>query len=221
MFNFFQKTDQQIQRDVMNELRWNPGITAAQISVTTNDGIVTLRGTVPHYFEKTIAVQSAQRVGGVRAVANEIEVNLLGSYERTDEDIAKAALTALEWNYQVPDGIKVTVEKGWITLKGEADWDYQRNAARDTVSPLMGVCGVSNDITIKTRILPSDIKDRIEAALKRSAEGEGRNISVDVKGNRVILSGNVHSFSEIEDARFAAWSAPGVMIVENNITLAA
>lgn len=221
MFNFHRKSDAQIQEDVMCELRWNPSVTAAQISVTAKDGVVTLRGSVPHYFEKNSAEETAQRVGGVRAVADELEVNLLGSYERTDSDIAAAALTALDWNYAVPEGMKVTVDRAWVTLKGEVDWDFERNAAKNAITPLMGVRGVTNEITLKKRAQSSDIKTRIEEALKRSAESEGREINVAVDGAKVTLSGNVHSFSEIEDARLAAWGAPGVMTVESNLKLAA
>jgi osmotically-inducible protein OsmY len=221
MFDFFKKTDEQIRLDVISEMKWNPSLSCDEVSVTAKDGIVTLRGTVPHYFEKTTAEESAQRVGGVRAVANELEVKMLQTDERSDQDIAEAALSAIRWNYQVPDGIKVTVTKGWVTLKGEVEWDYERSAAGDVIRPLMGVCGVTNEITIKSKVQPSDIKSRIEDALKRSAESEGRKISVSVDGSRVTLSGNVHSFSESEDARLAAWYAPGVTSVENHLKLAA
>jgi osmotically-inducible protein OsmY len=219
MFNFFEKTDEQIQQDVINEIKWDPSVSSTDVSVTATDGIVTLRGSVPHYFEKSSAENAAQRVGGVRAVADEIEVELMGSYERSDVQIAEAALNALAWSYSAPKGIKVTVEKGWISLKGEADWDYQRNAAKDAVGQLMGVRGVSNLILIRTREQSSNIKTRIEDALKRSAESEERNITVSVKGDKVTLTGNVHSFSEFEDARQAAWMAPGVMSVENNLKI--
>lgn len=219
MYNSSQKTDSQIQQDVLNEIKWDPSVTASEVSVTANDGIVTLRGSVPHYFEKSCAENAAQRVYGVRAVADEIEVNLMGSYQRSDEQIAEAALSALEWSYSAPKDVKIVVEKGWITLKGEAEWDYQRNAAKDAVSQLMGVCGVTNNITIKSKVQPSDIKIRIEEALKRSAEIEGQNISVSVKGNKVTLTGNVHSLSESDDARHAAWMAPGVMTVENKLRI--
>ncbi len=221
MFDFFKKTDEQIRLDVMSEMQWNPSLTSDQVGVTVDNGIVTLRGTVPHYFEKNNAEESAQKVGGVRAVANELGVKMLELDERSDQDIAEAAVNALRWNYQVPEGIKISVTKGWITLKGEAEWDFERNAARNVVSSLMGVCGVSNEITIKSKVQPSDIKTRIEEALKRSAESEGRNIHVAVNGSRVTLTGNVHSFSEIEDARLAAWFAPGVTSVEDNLKLAA
>jgi osmotically-inducible protein OsmY len=219
MFNFFSKTDDQIQQDVINEIKWDPSVTASQVSVLANDGIVTLRGSVPHYFEKSQAEDAAQRVGGVRAVVDEIEVNLMGSYLRSDEQIAEAALDAIEWSYSAPKGIKITVENGWITLKGDAEWDFQRTAVEDSVSKLMGVCGVTNNISIRSKVQPSDIKNRIEEALKRSAQSEGRKISVSVKDDRAILDGNVHSFAEYEDAGHAAWMAPGIVRVENNLKI--
>ena len=219
MFNFFSKTDSQIKHDVMNEIKWDPSITSTQVTVSADDGIITLRGTVPHFFEKSKAEDAAQRVGGVRAVADEIEVNMLGSFNRSDEQIAAAAVSAIDWSYSVPKGIKISVEKGWITLKGEADWDYQRIAAKDAVSQLMGVCGVTNEISIKSKMLSTDVKTRIEEALKRSAESEGRKISVSVSGDKATLTGNVHSFAELEVARHAAWMAPGIMYVENNLKI--
>ena len=219
MFNFYEKKDSQIQQDVLTELKWDPSITATEISVTANDGVITLRGSVPHYFEKTAAEDAAQRVGGVRAVADELSVELAGPFQRSDKDIAETALTALNWNYSVPEGVDVVVEKGWITLKGEAEWDYERNAAKNSVSQLLGVRGVTNNITIKAKVQASDVKTRIEDALKRSAESEGRKITVAVNGDRVTLSGSVESFSEIEDARCAAWNAPGVMTVDNQLRI--
>lgn len=220
MFNFFAKKDTQLQKDVKNELNWDPSVTSCHVSVVASDGIVTLRGSVPHYFEKAAAEQAAQRVGGVRAVADELEVELMGPYERSDEDIARAALMALDWNYQVPEDVKVTVEKGWITLRGEAEWAFQKSAAKTVVSQLMGVRGVTNEINIKAKVQPSDVKNRIEEALKRTAEHEGHKINVEVDGDRVTLSGDVHSLFEIGDAGLAAWNAPGVTAVENNLKLA-
>ena len=217
MFNFFNKSDADVKRDVLNELMWDPSINSSHVKVSAHEGIVTLRGTVPHYFEKLSAEQTAQRVGGVKAVADELEVK--GTFDKTDEEIARAALNVFQWNYSVPSDIKVAVEKGWITLTGQVEWDYQRNAAKDAVSELLGVTGVSNNITMKNKAQPSDIKDRIEEALKRSAESEGKKISVSVRGDTVTLSGNVHSISEKDDARMAAWMAPGVMTVENNLTI--
>ena len=220
MFNFFDKTDTKIQQDVMNELKWDPSVTSSQISATAKDGIVTLRGSVPHYFDKMSAEEAAQRVGGVKAIADEIEVDMMGSYERSDSDIAEAAVNALAWSYSAPKNLKVTVEKGWVTLKGETDWEFERNSAKNAVKSLMGVCGVSNEITLKTKVLSSDVKTRIEEALKRSAEAEGRKISVEVENNQVTLTGNVHSFSEMTDAGIAAWNAPGVSFVNNNLKIA-
>jgi osmotically-inducible protein OsmY len=205
-FNFFKKTDAKIQDDVMTELKWDPRINSNQVTVTVQDGIASLFGSVPHYFEKNIASEAAQKVGGVRAVANELEVTLLGSYERTDSDIAQAAINGLEWSYyQVPKAVKVAVEKGWIILSGETDWDYQRKGAANIVGSLMGVRGVSNNISIKSQVKSEDVKASIENALKRSAENEAHNISVGINGNQVTLTGSVHSFSEIKnDLNFAA-----------------
>jgi osmotically-inducible protein OsmY len=217
MFNFFNKSDDDVKRDVLNELMWDPSVNASQVKVTANDGIVTLSGSVPHFIEKLSAEQAAERVGGVKAVADELEVK--GIFDKSDEEIARAALNAFQWNYSVPSDIKVAVEKGWITLSGQVEWDYQRNAAQDAVSELLGVTGVTNSITMKNKAQPSDIKNRIEEALKRSAESEGKKISVSVSGDKVTLTGNVHSISEKDDARLAAWMAPGVTTVENNLTI--
>ena len=219
MFKFFEKADAKLQQDVTNELKWDPSITSTQVSVTAKDGIVTLRGQVPHYLEKFKAEEAAQRVAGVRAVADELDVDLLPSSGRSDQDIAEAAVTALEWHYQVPEGVKVAVEKGWVTLKGHVDWDYQRLAARDTCSMLLGVRGVTNEIAIKSKVSAGDVKTRIEDALKRSAEEEGRGIQVDVKGRHVTLTGNVHSLTDIELAQLAAWNAPGVTNVQNDLRI--
>jgi osmotically-inducible protein OsmY len=162
MFNIFQKSDSQIQQDVINEMKWDPSISDSHISVTANDGIITMRGSVPHYFEKSQAENAAQRVSGVRAVVDEVDVNIMGSYERSDEQIAEAALTAIDASYSTPKGLKVSVEKGWVTLKGEAEWDYQRKAATTAVSTLMGVCGVKNEIELIAKTQPADIKKLIE-----------------------------------------------------------
>lgn len=217
MFNFFNKTDAEIKTDVENEFLWDPRINSSHTKVNVNEGIVTISGSVPHYFEKKSAEHAAQRVGGVTAVVDELEVK--GVFDKSDEDIAEVALSSLKWNYSVPEDIKLVVENGWITLDGDVDWDYQRQAAKDAVSTLLGVTGVSNNIKIRSKVEKSDIKTRIEDALKRSAESEGKKISVSVHGDKVTLSGNVHSYMESEDARFAAWMAPGVMSVENNLTI--
>lgn len=220
MFNFFQKTDSQIQKDVMSELSWDPSIDMDAITVSAKDGIVTLRGSVPHFSDKTGAEGAAQRVGGVRAVADEIEVDVMGTYVKSDEEIASAAVNALKWNYTVPDGVKVTVDNAWITLTGEVPWDYQRSAAKDAVKLLLGVRGVFNRITLKPEVQRADIKSGIDAALKRSAETEAKKITVTVDGTCVTLSGNLSTYAEMTDARIAAWNAPGVMSVIDNMKLA-
>jgi osmotically-inducible protein OsmY len=219
MFSFFEKDDEQIQIDVLKELKFDPSVTSTQISVTAKNGVVTLNGNVPHFFEKTLAEEAAQRVGGVRAVADEIEVKLMGAYEKSDADIANAALNAVEWNFSVPRDVKVSVDNGWITLRGEAEWDYQRQAARKAVTSLMGVKGVRNEMTIKARAEATDVQKRIEAAFRRSAETEGKKISVHVDGNKVTLAGKVHSFSDLTDAAMAAWNTPGVGQVVNNLRI--
>lgn len=215
------KTDSQIQTDVMQELKWDPSVTHEHIGVAVSEGIVTLSGKIPSYLEKSAAEKAAQRVAGVKAVVEKIEVKLPGSYKRDDQDIAKAVINQFKWNVQVPDElVKASVEDGWVELTGEVEWEYQRTAAESCARGLTGVKGVSNNITIKAkRIEPEIVKQKIEEALKREAETEARGISVEVRGSKVILSGKVHSFTEMNDAKWAAWSAPGVVAVENNLNI--
>jgi osmotically-inducible protein OsmY len=220
MFSFFEKKDHQLEKDVLSELQWDSSVSADKIQVTAKDGIVTLRGAVPHYSEKSFAEQAVQRVSGVRAVADELEVKIQDPYGKSDQDIARAALDALEWSYSAPKGTQVVVDKGWVTLRGKAEWEFERTAARDCVKSLMGVVGVTNEIAIQTKVQVADIKTRIEDALKRSAESDSSRIHVAVQGNRVVLTGSVHSFSEMSDAGTAAWNAPGVVMVENSLLIA-
>lgn len=216
------KTDSQIQAHVMQELKWDPSVSHEHIGVAVSDGIVTLSGTVPTYIEKTAAEKTAQRVAGVRAVVEKIEVKLPGSHKRDDQDIAKALVTLFQWNVQVPDDlIKASVENAWVTLSGRVEWDYQRKAAENCAKGLTGVNGVTSNIVINSRVAqPEAIKQRIEDALKREVHREAQHISVDVHGDKVTLSGNVHSFAEMESAKWAAWSAPGVTSVENKLHVA-
>lgn len=213
------KTDSQIQNDVMQELKWDPSVTHEHIGVAVNEAIVTLSGHVPTYIEKWAAEKAVQRVAGVKAVIEKIEVKLPGSLARDDEALALAIVDQFKWNVQVPDQlIKASVEGGWVDLVGEVEWDFQRIAAEKCVRALTGVKGVSNKISLKAKpIQPEVVKQKIEEALKREVEREARKITVKVSGSKVILSGGVHSFKEMLNARGAALSAPGVTSVENNL----
>jgi osmotically-inducible protein OsmY len=217
------KSDNDIQQDVRDEIKWDARTTASDIGVTVKDGVVSLSGTTGHFIQKTAAEEAAQRVAGVRAVANEIKVKFFDfSFKRNDQDIAEAALNALRWEYQVPEkNIKVSVSDGAVTLRGHVEWAYQREAACDCVRSLHGVTDVINEIDIKPSLHPSDIKARIEAAFRRSADADSKAISVSVSGNRVTLSGNVHSMAEKDDAGWSALCAPGVSTVDNNLSVSA
>ncbi|HYR87755.1 MAG TPA: BON domain-containing protein [Terriglobia bacterium] len=216
-------TDLDLKRNVEAELSWEPSVkSAAAIGVRVKDGVVTLSGYVESYAEKLAAERAATRVAGVKAVANDIEVRLPNSSERTDEDIARAAANALEWTSGIPrDQIKVAVDKGWITLKGTVDWNYQRAAAEDAVRYLTGVKGVINLIEVRPTLNKTIVKNAIEEALKRDAEIDAQRIEVETTGSKVILRGTVHSWFEKKEAERVAWQAPGVTQVENQIAVAA
>jgi len=214
------RTDAQIQSDVLAELKWDARVMPNEIGVTVKDGVVTLTGWVDSYNKRWAAEDAAHRVRGVKAVANDIEVRLSSGAERNDTDIAAAAARALEWDAFVPiDKIDVTVSKGWVTLKGEVEWQYQKQDAERAVGRLAGVKGVTNLIIVKPRLTPSELKAKIEQALVRSAELDAKRITVDVVGSKVTLKGTVRSWAEKQEAERQAWLAPGVTSVDNRITI--
>ena len=215
------KTDAQLVKDVMDELKYEPSLDEKEIGVNVNNGLVTLTGRVKTYLEKTMAVRAVERVAGVRAIANEMNVTPPKTFEHTDVEIAEAALRALQWSTSVPrDQVKVRVEKGWVTLEGRLDWRYQRDAAEDLVRPLPGVRGVTNLITLMPAVKSAEVSRQITAALSRSAALHAQEIKVEARDSRVTLKGTVHSWDERSEAEHAAWAAPGVAAVENELVVA-
>ena len=215
------KTDTQLQSDVMAELKWDPSFNAAEIGVQVKNGVVTLSGHVDKYAEKWAAEKAAQKVTGVKALAVELNVTLPGSSNRSDADIARTAENVLEWTTNWPkDHIKVLVEKGWVTITGMVDYEYQRQLASSAVRHLMGVTGVSNQVTIKSKLTSSTVKSDIEAALKRRALTDAQEIMVTVNGSKVTLTGVVHSWSERDMVSDSVWNTPGVTDVNDNISVA-
>jgi osmotically-inducible protein OsmY len=214
------KTDNQIQKDVMDQLKWEPFLNASEIGVAVKNGVVTLSGIVDTYSKKLAAEKAAKKVSGVKAVAEDIQIGVSPAYSKTDAEIAEAVLNALKWHSAVQEEkIKIKVENGVVTLDGEVEWDFQRSNAKTAIENLTGVRTVYNFIVLKPKITASDIEQKIRAAFQRSATIDSGTITADVVGSRVTLRGKVRSFAEIEDAENAAWFAPGVTSVENRIEM--
>lgn len=214
------KKDIEIQEDVISQLKWEPFLKASDIGVVVKNGIVTLSGTVANYSQKLAAERAAKKVTGVRGIAEDIQIGVSPVFRKNDTEIAESVLNALKWHSAVPEEkVNVKVEDGIVTLEGEVEWEYQRSSAKDAVDHLLGVRNVVNNISVKPKVSVADIKNKISAAFHRTATIDADRISVEVVGNKVILEGKVRSYAEKEDAMDAAWAAPGITTVENNLEL--
>ena len=214
------KTDNDLKRDVTAELAWDPAVKATAIGVAVKDGVVTLTGHLETFAEKHAAERALRRVAGVKAIALELDVKLSFDHKRSDTDIAVSAEQALKWSTLVPvEAIRLTVDHGSVTLQGEVEWDYQRRSAEKAIRPLMGVVGISNEITLRVRPRATDLSRKIQEALTRQALREAKHIQVDVDGTTVKLSGTVHSWQERAAAQGVAWAAPGVHAVVNELRI--
>lgn len=214
------KSDAELQRDVMNELTWEPSINAENIGVAAKDGVVTLNGSVDSFAEKWAAERATKRVAGVKAFAENIEVRLPSYSRRTDADIAHTVANVLEWNVDVPhEQIKVMVQDGWVTLSGEVEWLYEKNAAYDAVRSLTGVRAVTNQIVVKPPMVSSEVKAKIEEAFQRNARLDAQKIKVQTRNGQVVLTGTVRSWAEREEAERAACAAPSVCEVLNELAV--
>jgi osmotically-inducible protein OsmY len=213
-------TDQTMKQDVVDELNWEPSINAAHIGVTARDGVVTMTGHVASYAEKHAAECAVERVSGVKAVAEELEVRYSSSLGNGDDDVAKRALQAIAWDVFIPkDKVKLKVSKGFVTLTGELDWQYQKESVEGVVRRLIGVTGVFNEIKIKPSVKAGDLRDKIKAALVRNAQIDADDIAITTDGGKVTITGQVDSYNERSVAERTAWSAPGVTHVEDLLTI--
>ena len=215
------KTDLELQKDVAAELRWEPRLVEDEIGIAVKDGVVTLTGSVPDYSQRRIAAKAAERVVGVRAVAQELTVKVPDMFHRSDTDLAHQVVSALSWDIEVPGTVKAKVENGWVALEGEVEWQYQRNAAERAVRYLTGIKGVTNLVTIKPHASPSDVARHIKAALHRTAETDSKKIHVSAIDGTVTLTGTVRSWPERAEVERAAWSATGVTAVEDRLAVVA
>ncbi|MET4577724.1 BON domain-containing protein [Ottowia thiooxydans] len=216
------KTDMQLKADVTAELAWEPAVNAAGIGVLVNGGVVTLTGHLDTFAEKYAAERAVRRVAGVRGLAMELDVKLATGHQRSDSEIALAAASALRWSvFMQPDRVKVEVEKGWVTLNGEVDWAYQSRTAEQCVRNLIGVRGLTNQISVKPTVSTRNVAAEISAALERQAEREAKHIAIDVEGGVVTLRGKVHSMAERDAAAGAAFAAQGVSRIVNKLEVTA
>jgi osmotically-inducible protein OsmY len=213
------KTDSQLKQDIETELAWDPKINAAQIGVTVDKGAVSLLGAVDSYAEKWAAEDATKRVAGVRSVAQDLTVKLVGSHKHGDPEIAAAALSALTWDVRIPEAVTAKVHNGMITLEGDVEWNFQRVAAEAAVRYLAGVVGVSNAITVKPRVPAGAVREEVQAALQRQATKDAHSIHVATSGRTVTLTGKASSWQVIEDAAAAAWAAPGVTNVIDSVVM--
>lgn len=213
------KNDMQLKSDLEEELRFDPKVNAAQIGVSVDKGAVTLNGAVDSYAEKWAAENATKRVSGVRTVAQDLTVKLLGEHKRSDSEIAGAVQSALQWNFFVPKSVTAQVKNGSVTLEGQVAWNYQREAAESAVRFLTGVCAVYNSITLKPQVSSSAVKENVKAALQRQATTDANSIHIDTSGGKVTLTGHASSWQSIDDARIAAWAAPGVTEVVEHIDM--
>lgn len=213
------KADSRLKQDIEEELRWDPKVNAAQIAVSVDNGAVSLLGAVDSYAEKWAAEDATKRVSGVRAVAQDLTVKLAGAHKRTDAEIAEAVLGALKWDVFVPETVTAKVQQGEVTLEGQVTWNFQREAAERSIRYLSGVTRVYNAVTLKPSVSVSEVKEKVEAALQRQAKADSKSIHVETSGGKVTLTGHASSWQSIEDAASAAWAAPGVTNVIDQVKM--